>query len=95
MDRGGFRSWLTGMKYSQSHVFTANSSKHHIQAWNYMFRQFKGGPDWIVERNLAERALKSWCDDIRKEYAMYLTDLDVRQSRTLPEFGFLYERSLP
>lgn len=61
-----------------------------------MFRQFKGGPDWIVEKNLAERALKIWCDDIRKEFDKYLTDRDahlekVKNSRTLPEFGFLYE----
>lgn len=59
-----------------------------------MFRQFKGGPDWIVERNLAERALKGWRDDIRKEHAMYLDvhRKEMRQSRTLSEFGFSYER---
>ncbi|KIM35738.1 hypothetical protein M413DRAFT_57539, partial [Hebeloma cylindrosporum] len=28
------------------------------------------------ERNLAERALKSWQENIRKEYAAYLTDLE-------------------
>jgi hypothetical protein len=58
-----------------------------------MFRQFKGGPDWIVKRNIAERALKSWHNGIRKEYAKYFTDHkeEMQQSRTLPEFGFLYE----
>ena len=66
-----------------------------------MFRKFKGGPDWIVESELAERALMNWRANVKEEHAQYQAALDahrkeVQTSRTLYQFGFVprYDKSL-
>ena len=61
-----------------------------------MFRKFKGGPDWIVESNLAKAALMNWRTNVRAEYTEYQAALQAhmdreagRKNKTLDEFGFL------
>lgn len=66
-----------------------------IQPWNFLFRKFKGGPDWVVERSLAEHALNIWRDTIIKEYQDYDIALETynrnkARQMTLPELGFGY-----
>jgi hypothetical protein len=58
-------------KYSQSCQKILTHWNLLFKPWNTLFRKFKGGPDWIIERELAEGALKTWRANVREEHDQY------------------------
>ncbi|EDR13062.1 uncharacterized protein LACBIDRAFT_308491 [Laccaria bicolor S238N-H82] len=56
-----------------------------VKSWYLLFWKFKGGPDWIVEQELAEKALKSWRNNMIKEHEQYQDELkDINQMEVMP-----------
>ncbi|KAG6836526.1 hypothetical protein H0H93_007135 [Arthromyces matolae] len=58
---------------SRDRPWTPSDMEPSSSEWFSLWERFKGGPDWVLERDLAEEHLMSWRKDVVSEYERYMT----------------------
>ncbi|KAG6836640.1 hypothetical protein H0H93_005577 [Arthromyces matolae] len=77
---------------SRDRPWTPSDMEPSSSEWFSLWERFKGGPDWVLERDLAEEHLLSWRKDVISEHQRYLVRHKkwerLTKTRTLDSYFF-------